>query len=182
MSAAGKTIGANNAAEVLIGAAVVAVAVIFLAFTYMRTGTGSLSGYEVLAKLPKVDGLGEGTDVRISGIKVGDVTDLVLDPKTYLVTVHMSIRNDIQLPTDSSLIITSSGVLGSQYLSINPGGDAKNIPVGGYIVNTQGANTNDLMNLAGRYIGGGSGDSSQKPAASPAPKPASGQPAPAPQP
>jgi phospholipid/cholesterol/gamma-HCH transport system substrate-binding protein len=182
MSAAGKTIGANNAAEVLIGAAVVAVAVLFLAFTYMRTGSGSLSGYEVLARLPKVDGLGVGTDVRISGIKVGDVTDLVLDPNNFLVTVHMSIRDDIKLPTDSSLIITSSGVLGSQYLSINPGGDAKNIPAGGMIVNTQGANTNDLMNLAGRYLGGGS-DSGQKPATAPAPKPAApAQQAPAPSP
>jgi len=157
MSAQGKTIGQNNAAEVLIGAIVVVVAVFFLVFTYSRTSSGSLSGYEVLARLPKVDGLGIGTDVRVSGIKVGNVTDLVLDPATFLVTVHMSIRDDIKLPTDSSLLITSAGVLGSQYLSISPGGDDKNIPPGGMIVNTQAANSNDLMNLAGRYLGGGSG-------------------------
>jgi phospholipid/cholesterol/gamma-HCH transport system substrate-binding protein len=172
MSAQGKTIGQNNIAEVLIGAIVVAVAVIFLAFTYMRTGSGSLSGYEVLARLPKVDGLGVGTDVRVSGIKVGTVTDLVLDPSNFLVTLHMNIQDDIKLPTDSSLLITSSGVLGSQYLSITPGGDAKNIAPGGMIVNTQSANTNDLMNLAGRYLGGS--DSQQKPA----PKPATPAPSP----
>jgi phospholipid/cholesterol/gamma-HCH transport system substrate-binding protein len=160
-----KTIGQNNIAEVLSGAVVVAVAVLFLVFTYMRTGSGSLSGYEVLARLPKVDGLGVGTDVRISGIKVGNVTDLVLDPTTFLVTVHMSISDNIKLPTDSSLLITSSGVLGSQYLSISPGGDAKNIPPGGMIVNTQGANATDLMNLAGRYLGGDTGQ--QKPAPKP---------------
>jgi phospholipid/cholesterol/gamma-HCH transport system substrate-binding protein len=178
MSAQGKTIGQNNAAEVLIGAIVVAVAAVFLAFMYLRTGTGSLSGYEVLARLPKVDGLGLGSDVRISGIKVGSVTDLVLDPNTYLVTVHMSIRDDIKLPTDSSLLITSSGVLGSQYLSISPGGDAKNIAPGGMIVNTQGANTNDLMNLAGRVMGG---DNGQKPAPKPqAPPPAQQAPVQAP--
>ena len=133
----------NNLAETLIGAAVVAVALGFLAFTYTRTGSGSLSGYEVLARLPKVDGLGLGTDVRISGIKVGSVSDLVLDPKNYLVTVHMSIRDDIKLPTDSSMMITSSGILGSSYLSITPGGDSKDIVAGGYIENTQAANATD---------------------------------------
>jgi phospholipid/cholesterol/gamma-HCH transport system substrate-binding protein len=160
----------NNVAETLIGAAVVAVAVGFLAFTYTRTGSGSLSGYEVLARLPKVDGLGLGTDVRISGIKVGSVSDLVLDPKNYLVTVHMSIRDDIKLPTDSSMMITSAGILGSSYLSITPGGDAKDIAAGGYIENTQAANATDLMSLAGRVMGGGSGTPAPKPATAPKPQ------------
>lgn len=155
----------NNFAETLIGAIVVAVAVAFLVLTYTRTGSGSLSGYEVLARLPKVDGLGIGTDVRVSGIKVGSVSDLVLDPKTYLVTVHMNVRDDIKLPTDSSLMITSAGILGSSYLSISPGGDDKDIAPGGYIENTQAANSTDLMSLAGRFIGGGS--SSPKPAPKP---------------
>jgi phospholipid/cholesterol/gamma-HCH transport system substrate-binding protein len=153
----GKTIGQSNAAEVLTGAAVILVALAFLGLTYLRTGTGSLSGYEVLAKLPKVDGLGIGTDVRISGIKVGSVTDLTLDPNNFLVTVHISIRDDIKLPTDSSMIITASGVLGSQYLSITPGGDEKTIAPGGMITEVQAANSNDLMSLAGRYMGGSSG-------------------------
>ena len=88
----------NNVAETVIGAVVVAVAVLFLAFAYMRTGSGGLSGYEINARLAKVDGLGVGTDVRLAGIKIGTVTDLTLDPKTYLVTVHMNIRNDIKIP------------------------------------------------------------------------------------
>ena len=157
MSAQGKSIGQSNAAEVITGAIVILVALAFLGLTYMRTGTGSLSGYEILAKLPKVDGLGIGTDVRISGIKVGQVTDLTLDPANFLVTVHMNIRSDIKLPTDSSMLITASGVLGSQYLSIQPGGDDKNIAPGGMITNVQAANSNDLMNLAGRYMGGAQG-------------------------
>ena len=153
----------NNIAVTLLGAVVVAVALGFLAFTYLRTGSGSLSGYEVLARLPKVDGLGIGTDVRVSGIKVGSVSDLVLDPNNYLVTVHMHVRSDIKLPTDSSMMITSSGILGSSYLSITPGGDDKMIAPGGYIENTQAANATDLMSLAGRVMGGG-GSSAPKPA------------------
>jgi len=55
MSAAGKTIGSNNAAEVIAGAVVVLVALLFIGFTSMRTGTGSLSGYEITAKLDKAE-------------------------------------------------------------------------------------------------------------------------------
>ena len=159
MSAPGNTQGTmqqNNIAETVIGAIVVAVAVIFLAFAYFRTGSGSLSGYEVNAKLPKADGLGIGTDVRLAGIKIGTVSDLTLDPQTYLATVHMNVRSDIKIPQDSSVIV-SSPILGSAYLSITPGGDDKMIPAGGYIENTQAANATDLMSLAGRVMGGGSG-------------------------
>jgi phospholipid/cholesterol/gamma-HCH transport system substrate-binding protein len=160
----------NNIAETLIGALVVAVALAFLALAYLRTGSGSLSGYEVNAHLAKVDGLGVGTDVRISGIKVGSVSGMDLDPKNYLVTVHMSIRDDIKLPTDSSMIINSAGILGSSYLSITPGGDDHDIAPGGFIQNTQAANASDLMGLAGRFIGGDTGKAAPRPAV-PAPPP-----------
>ena len=83
----------NNVPETVIGAIVVAVAILFIVFAYMRTGSGSLSGYEIQARLPRVDGLGVGTDVRLSGIKIGSVSDLTLDPKNYLVTLHMNIRD-----------------------------------------------------------------------------------------
>ncbi len=155
----------NNIAETIIGAIVVAVAVGFLAFTYTRTGSGSLSGYEINARLPKVDGLSIGTDVRLAGIKIGTVTDLTLDPKTYLVTVHMDVRDDIKIPADSSVLVTSSGFLGSQYLSITPGGDQKMMAAGEYFESAQGSI--DLMNLMGRFATGG--NTSNQP---PAPKPA----------
>ncbi len=142
----------NNIAETIIGALVIAVAVGFLAFIATRTGSGSLSGYEVNARLPKVDGLGIGTDVRLSGIKIGTVRDLVLDPKTYLVTVHMNIRDDIKIPADSSVLVTSAGFLGSQYLSITPGGDDKMMAAGGFFESVQGSI--DMMNLVGRFATG----------------------------
>src|SRR3954470_15276110 len=144
----------NNVAETLIGAVVIAVAVGFLAFAYLRTGSGSLSGYEINARLPKADGLAVGTDVRLAGIKVGTVTDLTLDPKTYLVTVHMSVRDDIKLPVDSSVLVTQAGFLGGQYLSITPGGDDKMMRPGAFFENAQGSI--DVMGLVGRFATGGS--------------------------
>src|SRR5215510_9033086 len=105
---------------------------VFAALAYYRTGIGGLSGYEINAKLSKADGLAVGTDVRLAGIKVGTVSDMTLDPKTYLVTVHMNIRNDIKLPVDSSVLVTQSGFLGGQYLSITPGGENKVMAAGSY--------------------------------------------------
>ena len=155
----------NNIFETIIGAAVVAVTVAFLAFAYYRTGTGSLSGYELNAKLAKVDGLGVGTDVRLAGIKIGSVTDLTLDPKTYLATVHMSIRDDIKIPADSSVLVTSAGILGSSYLSITPGGDDKMMAAGAYFDNVQGSI--DMMNLVGRVVGGDKTSNAPPPAKPP---------------
>jgi phospholipid/cholesterol/gamma-HCH transport system substrate-binding protein len=157
----------SDLAETLIGAAVVAAAVVFLAFAYFRTGAGSLSGYEILAKLPKADGLAVGTDVRLAGIKIGTVTDLTLDPKTYLVTVHMNIRDDIKLPADSSVLVTQAGFLGGQYLSITPGGDDKLMSAGSYFENAQGSI--DVMGLVGRFTSGGGSTSSQPPPTKPQP-------------
>jgi phospholipid/cholesterol/gamma-HCH transport system substrate-binding protein len=144
----------NNLTETLIGLGVVALAVGFLTLSYYRTGGSTLSGYEVNAKVAKADGLAVGTDVRLAGIKVGTVSDLTLDSKTYLVTVHMNIRNDVKLPVDSSVLVTQAGFLGGQYLSITPGGDDKMMVAGSYFENAQGSI--DVMSLVGRFASGDS--------------------------
>ena len=154
----------NNLAESLIGAGVVAVALLLAALAYYRTGTGSVSGYEINAKLPKADGLAIGTDVRLAGIKVGTVSYLTLDPKTYLVTVHMNMREDIKLPLDSSVLVTQAGFLGGQYLSITPGGDEQMMAAGSFFENAQGSI--DMMGLVGRFATGAA--TTNQP---PAPKP-----------
>src|SRR5579872_2488023 len=163
----------NNTVETIIGAIVVAVAAVFLYFTYTSTSSGSFGGYEITARMPRVDGLATGTDVRLSGIKIGSVSALTLDPKTYLVTLHMNIRGDVPIPDDSSLLVTSTGLLGGSYLSISPGGSDKMLPPGGAITNVQGSV--DLMGLVGRFIGGGN---NQKPNAG-APQPTGANQAPA---
>lgn len=156
----------NNTVETLIGAIVVVVAVVFLYFAYASTSTAGLSGYEVDAKFQRVDGLNVGTDVRLSGIKIGTVSALTLDPRTYQATVHLNIRKDVKLPDDSSIMVTSTGLLGSSYLSISPGGSDQMIASGGSIKNTQGSV--DLMSLIGRFASG-AGSSAPAPAPNPAP-------------
>jgi phospholipid/cholesterol/gamma-HCH transport system substrate-binding protein len=140
----------NSLVETLIGAAVVAVAVAFLVFAYTTTGTGGTGGYEVAARFSKVDGVNIGTDVRMSGIKIGTVSRMELDPRNYAAVVHLSVRDDVRLPDDSSVRITSEGILGGQYLSVEPGGSQTMLPPGGEIENTQGSI--DLIGLLGRTI------------------------------
>jgi phospholipid/cholesterol/gamma-HCH transport system substrate-binding protein len=77
----------------------------------------------------------------------------------------MTVRKDIQIPDDSSAKITSSGILGSSYISISPGGSDTMLAENGELNDTQGAV--DLMGLVGRYINSGSGTSQAKPSTPP---------------
>jgi phospholipid/cholesterol/gamma-HCH transport system substrate-binding protein len=147
----------NNTVETLIGAIVVAVAAAFLFFAYTTTGSGSVSGYEILARFSSADGISSGTDVRLHGIKIGTVSDITLDPKTYMAIAHFSIKKDVQIPDDSAAKITSSGLLGSSYVAIQPGGSDKNIKQGGELTNTQGSV--DLLGLIGRAVMSGGSNS-----------------------
>jgi phospholipid/cholesterol/gamma-HCH transport system substrate-binding protein len=148
----------NNMVETLIGAVVVLVAVAFLVFAYSSTSAGGLSGYPVEARFTSADGINSGTDVRLHGIKIGTVSAVGLDPKSYMAVVHMSIHSDVPIPDDSAIKVTSTGLLGNPYLSIQPGGSPKNLAANGLIVNTQGSV--DLMGLIGRAIYGNTSSAS----------------------
>jgi phospholipid/cholesterol/gamma-HCH transport system substrate-binding protein len=163
--------------ETVIGALVLLVAGLFLYFTY-TSGYQRVDGYEVTAKFNRVDGLALGTDVRLSGIKVGSVTAAKLDPDTYLAIVDMRIDKTIKLPIDTTAKITSDSLLGSNYVALEPGADDKMIADGGQIVATQ--DPINIGDLIGRYIFGSAGGAKpQKPADGQAPgaqQPPAGQP------
>ncbi len=158
----------NDTVETLIGAAVIAIAVIFVIFAYRSTGTAEMGGYELQAHMSRVDGLAVGTDVRLAGVKVGSVSALTLEPN-YLVNVHMDIHKDVKVPDDSSLVVTSSGLLGSSYLSIAPGGSDKMLPPGGTIRNTQGSI--DMMGLLNRFVNSSQSNGNSSTEAPATPKP-----------
>lgn len=157
----------NSLVETLIGGVVIAVAVLFLVFAYTGSGVGSVSGYDVTARFDRTDGVNVGTDVRLSGIKVGTVSKLGLDPKTYSAVATLTLAENVRLPDDSSVRITSDGLLGNQYLSIEPGGSMQMIKPGGQIENTQGSI--DLIGLLGKFAfspgASGSGGGGAAPAA-----------------
>jgi phospholipid/cholesterol/gamma-HCH transport system substrate-binding protein len=151
----------GNLVETLIGAVVVLVAGVFMVFAYQRADLRPVDGYELVARFEKIDGITVGSDVTMSGIKIGTVVGQELDAKTFLAVVRMSIRNDIQLPEDSSIKVSSAGLLGDNYLAIEPGGAPDLLGHGGEIQYTQGAV--DLTELIGKAIYSGT-SGGQKPA------------------
>lgn len=140
----------DNIIEAIIGLVVIAVAIAFVVFAYQRTGAGAGGGYVLAARFPNVTGVSPGTDVRVSGMKVGVVTGSRLDPKTFQAVLDLSIDPAVRLPVDSSAAITSEGILGGSYISLTPGGDPETLKAGAEITDTQGAT--DLMGLIGGYI------------------------------
>ena len=140
----------KNLAETLIGIVVLAGAAIFLSFAYSKGGLKTVDGYKVVGKFDRVDGLAEGSDVRMSGIKIGTVVSQRLDAKTYLAVLTMNVKNDIKLPRDSSIKIVADGLLGDKYLSITPGAEYEMISPGGELFHTQGSV--DFLSLMGRMI------------------------------
>jgi len=140
----------KNLAETLIGIVVLAGAAIFLSFAYSKGGLETVDGYKVVGKFDRVDGLAEGSDVRMSGIKIGTVVSQKLNTKNYLAVLTMNVKNGIKLPRDSSIKIVSDGLLGEKYLSITPGAEDEMISPGGELFHTQGSV--DFLSLMGRMI------------------------------
>lgn len=145
---------ANNAAETLIGSVVLVAAAGFLFYAANSADVGvDASRYELVAKFRKAEGIDIGGDVRIAGIKVGNISGMELDTDTYRATVTFAIDNDVKVPEDSEAIITSASLLGDSYISIGPGGSDLMLEPGDEIEITQGSiNITDLIS---KFAGGG---------------------------
>ena len=153
----------GNLVETLIGAVVLAVAAVFLVFAYNRADIGAVDGYELTARFEKIDGIRVGSDVLMSGIKIGTVTAQQLDPKSYLAIVRFTVRDGVDVPDDSAVKIASNGLLGDKYLALEPGGSDAKLKPGAEIQFTQGSV--DIMDLIGKAIysaGSGGGQAQPK--------------------
>jgi phospholipid/cholesterol/gamma-HCH transport system substrate-binding protein len=136
--------------EVLTGAAVLLVAAGFLAFAVAHSGRTAAAGYRLHASFDHIDGLNPGADVRIAGVKVGNVVDMRVDPQSFLAQVTLSINDEIHLPKDTSAEIASESLLGGKFLNLSPGGDSKDLAPGGTISITQSSIS--LEQLLGKFI------------------------------
>lgn len=141
----------RSLAEIATGFAVLLVAAIFLGYAALVGGKApAAGGVELSARFDKIDGLANGADVRIAGVKVGSVTATRMVPETFQAEVTFRIGSGIRLPADSSAEITSEGLLGGKYVSIVPGGSDRVLAHGGRITETQGSVS--LESLLGRFI------------------------------
>ena len=146
----------RNTIETVMGAVVLFVAGVFLWMAYAVTNIQSSNGTMISAEFGSLGGLNVGDDVRISGIKVGKVTDTTLNAKTFGATVVLSIDPSISLPADSAARIAASSLLGGNHVEILPGFEDEMLDIGGMIYDTRDpVNLTDLLGKA--VFSGGSG-------------------------
>jgi phospholipid/cholesterol/gamma-HCH transport system substrate-binding protein len=135
---------------------------LFLAPKAANLGSlGNGDTYSVQARFDNIGGLKPRAPVRAAGVTVGRVKSISLDGKTYQGVVTLDIERDFVFPKDSSAKILTSGLLGDQYIGLEPGGDDQNLAAGETIAQTQSAVV--LENLIGQFLTGKASD-----AASPA--------------
>ncbi len=94
--------------------------------------------YQLLARFNRTDGLLVGDLVRVAGMNVGKVVAARLDDD-FKAVLTLEVKENIQLPDDSSASIVSSGLMGAKYIEIEPGGSEDMIPAGGEFAYTQDA-------------------------------------------
>src|SRR5690242_27099 len=149
----------RNLAESVMGAVVLIVAAAFL-YTFITTAqVKAVQGYKLSAAFAKVGGVLAGSDVRVSGIVVGSVAEVHLDPKSYQAVVTMTLKSDVKLPKDTVATVASNGLIGGNYVRLVPGKDTTMLKDGEQIAKSEDFKT--LEDQVGEIIflaTGGNGD------------------------
>lgn len=145
----------ENLVEAIIGAAVLIGAAVFLVFVTGQTGMNdsTSANYPLVAKFRSAEGIVVGADVKLAGVKVGSVTQMTLDPVTYLAETKMTLTGGIDIPDDSQAVVASEGLLGGAFIQIEPGGSEFALGAGDEILDTQSAVS--LLDLLVRFAASG---------------------------
>jgi phospholipid/cholesterol/gamma-HCH transport system substrate-binding protein len=152
----------------------------FVALLFLALKAGNMSSlsfqqtYAVRLKFDNIGGLKPRAPVKSAGVTVGRVGSIGFDPNAYQAVVTIDIDKQYQFPKDSSAKILTSGLLGEQYIGLEPGGDDQMLKNGDTITMTQSAVV--LENLIGQFLYNKAADSGASKAATPA-VPAAGAPA-----
>ena len=136
--------------EALTGALVLIVSCFFLFFSYSSKWLSFQDTYTIKVRFDKADGLISGADIRMSGVKIGNISHIRLDPQTYFAIVSCQIHPDVLIPQDSTAEVTGDGLMGNKFLAIVPGGSVKNLEPGDMIIRSQAAM--NLESLIARFV------------------------------
>ncbi|MDD3481555.1 outer membrane lipid asymmetry maintenance protein MlaD [Azovibrio restrictus] len=115
------------------------------ALLFLALKVGSFTGahmdqtYQLQAKFDNIGGLKARGPVKSAGVVVGRVSDIRFDPETYEAVVSLSIDARYTFPKDTFASIYTSGLLGDQYVGLEPGGDERKLAAGDTIFKTQSA-------------------------------------------
>lgn len=144
----------SKIAELMVGGFILA-GLVALAFLALRVGNlgamGAASTYQVTANFDNIGGLNIKAPVTLAGVRIGRVTDIQVDKELFSAVVHMEIDSTYDnLPLDTSASILTAGLLGAQYVGLEPGGDIEFLQQGSRIQLTQSAVV--LENLIGQFL------------------------------
>jgi phospholipid/cholesterol/gamma-HCH transport system substrate-binding protein len=148
--------------ELSVGAFVL-LGIVAIVWFAIQAGAGVAIGssYQVNARFTNVGGLRPGNQVFIAGVPVGRVEKIDLNSQ-YAAIVHMNVREDVRLPSDTIASVKTSGLIGDKFIALAPGADSRNLAPGGMITDTESAM--DLESLIRRFA---FGNVSPSPAPSP---------------
>jgi phospholipid/cholesterol/gamma-HCH transport system substrate-binding protein len=150
--------------DVLVGAFVLLGlgALLFLALKAGNLGSFSLgASYELRARFDNIGGLKVRAPVKSAGVVVGRVASIGFDPEAYQAVVVLALEEGVRFPRDSSAKILTAGLLGEQYVGLEPGGDERMLAAGEAIAMTQSAIV--LENLIGQFLFSKAAEGERKP-------------------
>ena len=126
-------------------------ALVVLALKVGNLSTYNVSDtYQLQANFSNIGGLKAQASIKSAGVLVGRVTGITLDTKQYEAKVMMSIDSRYQFPKDTIGKILTSGLLGEQYIGLDPGGDTAMLKGGDVIKQTQSAVV--LEDMIGKFL------------------------------
>jgi phospholipid/cholesterol/gamma-HCH transport system substrate-binding protein len=167
----------NKKIEILVGGFMLlgVAGLLFLALKAANLGSfGTDDTYLLQARFDNIGGLKARAPVRSAGVTVGRVTGISFDNKTFQGVVTLAIDSRFEFPKDSAAKILTAGLLGDQYVGLEPGGDDRNLMAGETIAQTQSAVV--LENLIGQFLTSKAADAGATTASSaPEPTAAPGQ-------
>jgi phospholipid/cholesterol/gamma-HCH transport system substrate-binding protein len=146
--------------ETIVGCVVVVIAMSFLLFFFKTYNKHKERDYyELYAYFSNVEGINVYSKVKVGGLEIGEVSGIKID-KNYRIMLTLKIKKSIEIPVDSNLKISTSGIIGSKYLKLEMGGEDDVFQNGGYFQFTE--STMDLEEMVTKFILNKASDDNKK--------------------
>ena len=136
-----------NFLDAFLGFTVLLITGLFIFYIYITLDTKLLKsdGFSLHARFENIDGIVTGSKVKLSGVNIGTVKSISLEPESYYAFITMNFDKKFSFPDDTEASVQLEGLLGGSYISILPGGSDVMLLNGQEILYTQGSTS--LLNL-----------------------------------
>ena len=144
----------NTKLELSVGIFVL-LGIVAIAYLTLKLGAGSMVGgdsYLIETRFANAGGIHPGSSVLLSGVTVGRVEGVRMDPSDYSAIVTLKLRKELRLPADSMASVKTSGLIGDKFIALSPGADETFLKAGERITLTESAV--DMESLIGKMAFG----------------------------